>query len=171
MKLNFTAEDVSRLVNSKLKGKIGTLRSKESLTLLATELWESIANRYCVEIPSAQAGDFSMSDISISTPVETKTGCDIRISVDPDALHRYSLVKEDGGYTGSGVYDIFGLITQGYSTKTAVGYWADKQGVAKSMGYVLSLSKREPNPFIQEVANEFETIHGGVTVELPELWS
>ena len=180
MKINFSQNDVNSFLNqsSNIKNRISKNRSaynSVSANSLAIELWNDIIDEYCRTVPAAEAGDFSLSDISISEPISTDFGVDLKIEVSPEALHRYSLrIGSDSSdrYTGSGVYDIFGLITRGYSARSSVvGFWVDRHGVAKESGYITSLRKRSPNPFIKDAVSAFESRHADVTVDLPELWS
>lgn len=182
MKINFGEKQLESMVRGiassasfrkKYAGKVSGLLSNEQMISVAKELWEDIAQAYANTVPSSTGSDFTLSDIFISMPTDTVDGVLVRIEVSEDALHRYSLLRNPdtpGEYTGSGVYDILGLLTQGYHTKTVVGCWANRQGVAKNAGYILSLKDRDPNPFIKDAANAFAARHVGVEVKLPELW-
>lgn len=182
MKLNFGVNHCKQIINDvvgsrefrkKYGGKLSGILSDKQIVALAEELWKMIAAAYADTIPSANGDDFTLSDISISTPTNSSGGMSVVIKVNESTLHRYSLLRDPntpGEYTGKGVYDIFGLLTRGYHTKTVVGCWADKQGVAKDMGYILSLKSRSPNPFIRDAVSAFVSKHSGVEVKLPELW-
>ena len=182
MKINFGEKQLEQMLRGitssasfrkKYAGKVSGLLSNEQMINLAKELWEDIAQAYADTVPSSTGSDFTLSDISISTPTDTADGVLVRIEVNEDALHRYSLLRNpdvQDEYTGSGVYDILGLLTQGYHTKTVVGCWANRQGVAKNTGYILSLKDRDPNPFVKDAVDAFTAKHAGVGVKLPALW-
>lgn len=83
-----------------------------------------------------------------------------------------------GSGESTGVYDIFGLLTQGYtiSGRVPVGQWHSENIAFEVLGsqdygdHIPARPKREGNPFVAGVVKTFEARYPGLKIEFPELW-
>lgn len=80
----------------------------------------------------------------------------------------------DAYFTGKGVYDIFGLFTQGYTNaKPVYGYWWDNKtdaGESSFGGYMRSKTNRQGSDFIKQTIEAFKRKYPSIEVEYPRLW-
>lgn len=99
----------------------------------------------------------------------------VRIVFDDRALERPSLVGWDGLPVGDGVYDIIGLLTQGYSASDYVyGDWTTYTGTDtdRGNGRIRSKISRPPNSFMSDAISAFEREYAqyNFIVHYPALW-
>lgn len=78
-------------------------------------------------------------------------------------------------FTGKGVYDIIGLLTQGYGhdgpVKTVYGYWWDnKNDNELATESTINRRQRAGDDFVTRAVNAFKQKYPGVDVEYPKLW-
>ena len=176
--------------------------SEEDMRAMAEELYTAIVNAYKAEVKTRGADYFDMSTIRVGKPTKAAKGkTRLRITFNSKGLSRRSLhvrnerdvdqwsregvrtsnyyrydLKNWGDtyFTGSGVYDIFGLFTQGYATKAVYGEWWDNEsdnGEAAYPGFKgRSLPVRVGSDFITRTVNEFKRKYPSVEVEYPRLW-
>lgn len=141
---------------------------KNQLTELAKELRNKIVNAYN-QATSVYARKMGVGKIHVGiSKIDKRSGEWVIDVVFPsDLLKRDSLTGAGGVPTGSGVYDIFGLITQGYpKIHSVVGVWE-----GRNSGLPISNKRvRSPNSFISDTINDFEMQHPGVKVDYPRLW-
>ena len=91
----------------------------------------------------------------------------VDISFPDSLLSRDSLTGWRGSPTGRGVYDIFGLITQGYPRiKRVYGVWEGRNN-GKPISNKIS---RPPNSFISDTISSFEANHPGIKIDYPYEW-
>lgn len=167
--------------------------SEEEMRQLALELQKMVVAAYKAEVKTSGADYFDESMIRIGKPVRAAKGrTRLRVIFDSKGLSRRSLYIGDKGsryhyetvlskgyaddyFTGKGVYDIFGLFTQGYSTKPVYGSWWDNQtdnGEASfgKSSHMRSLPKRQGSDFITRTIREFTAKYPSVEVEYPRIW-
>lgn len=80
---------------------------------------------------------------------------------------------QDGHFTGSGVYDIIGLFTNGWgddTTPTVYGTWLDPETEEEWRNHTKSRNRKSGNPFIKHAIRQFKLRHPYVEVEFPALW-
>lgn len=166
---------------------------------IATELYEAIIEAYKAEVKTPGADYFDISTVKVGRPTKGSKGkTRLRIIFDEKGLRRRSLHRkqysddpdypyseriyynkrktsyDDWQFTGKGVYDIFGLFTQGYSTKQVYGNWWDNEsdkGEADYPGFSgRSLPVREGSDFITRTIEAFKLKYPSIEVEYPRLW-
>lgn len=141
---------------------------KNQMTELAKKLRNDIVDAYN-QATSQYARKMGVSRIrvGISKVDKLTQGWVVDIVFPGDMLRRDSLTGAGGVPTGSGVYDIFGLITHGYPKIGSVfGVWEGRNG-----GLPISNKRvRSPNSFISDTIDSFEAQHPGVEVSYPRLW-
>lgn len=169
----------------------------EQMRSIAAELRDMIIAAYKKEVSTKGADYFDVSEVHVGTPLKprTKDGkVRLRVIFSDKALSRRSLhsrtpakagnhkaqyvysPKNWGGdyFTGRGVYDIFGLFTQGYDAKPVYGEWWDNEtdsGEANYKGFRgRSLSHRMGSDFIAKTIREFQVKYPSIEVEYPRLW-
>lgn len=159
--------------------------TEEEMKHMAEELRDRIVDAY-LGIVADPAAYFDISGIRINSPRQGETRWKLNITFSAKSLHRYSLSTnwndkgvhqkfdkwgDEGNYTGKGVYDIFGLLTQGYSTKPVYGFWADQGGEESSAhGLIRSLPFRAANDFISRTIIQFKNDYPTIGVRYPALW-
>lgn len=172
---------------------------EEEMRDIATELYMAIVDAYKAEVRTEGADWFDLNTICVGKPTKASKGkVRLRITFSEKGLARKSLHRrqyttdpsypytsrtyydrhkthyDDWQFTGSGVYDIFGLFTQGYDTKPVYGEWWDNQGNAGEVRYPgftgRSLSKRSGSDFITRTIKQFCRKYPQVEVEYPKLW-
>ena len=132
--------------------------SEQEIRAMAEELKDQVIEAYLGAV--SIGAQFDTSTVSVGDYSSNKEQASIKISFDGSGLYRPSLYSEK---YPDGVYDIFGLLTHGYTAKGEVyGLWRDKR--------IASLHKRPPSNFLKMVADEFENTHAGVQVILPDEW-
>lgn len=105
-----------------------------------------------------------------SSPVisDVSNNC-VRITFPSESLFRPSLERKDGKSTGSDVYDIIGLFTQGWSyskEKRPFGYWVGKEG----LGIIGARSSQKGNPIISKTIENFKSKYPNVVINYPNRW-
>ena len=112
----------------------------------------------------------------------------ISIKFPPSSIKRPSLVgfssskkwaDANGGYersTGKGVYDIFGLFTNGVSSSNKVyGYWVygniKNSDTYEETYWVKGRQNRAANHFITDICSRYERNYPGLKIILPKLWA
>lgn len=186
--LNFLKTPEGREVVKQQGANLGY--TDEELTALAVELRAMITDAF-IGIQRQAHPHFDDSAVKIQVirnAQKPRLGADkyIRITYTSKTLHRYSLVAHDQSnksgslyegselyHTGGGIDDIFALVTQGYSThKRVFGFWADLDGWERDDygGVTASLTHREPNAFLSETIQKFQTMHPDVEVQYPDEW-
>jgi len=148
--------------------------SELEMTALAEELLNDIINAYFGILKETKKY-FNVDAVKIGNARKLKNGWKLIISFPDKILSRKSLNRVDGkGFINeAGVYDIFGLFTQGYTARKPVyGYWWDNEANdgERETGLVKSLTHRAANPFIINAVNEFRNRHPGIEVTLPSGW-
>ena len=154
----------SHLNNSKnkkqIKGQfleINQDRMKNLAQEMAAQLWRGVSAR----IHSMEPEDIIVGDIE-----ETNDGFKIAISFDKEALHRNSMAH-DGFNTlekyEDGIDNIVLLFTRGYKARSRVyGIW-DTYKKGKWLhwheGIDTSRQERDPDPFLQEIVDDFNSKH------------
>lgn len=173
--------------------------SEEEMIAIATELYMAIVKAYKAEIQTEGADWFDLDTIRVGKPTKAKNGkIRVRIIFSEKGLARRSLHRsrysgdpdypyksriyynrrktqyDDWQFTGKGVYDIFGLFTQGYDTKPVYGEWWDNESNTGEAGFNdfkgRSLPKRGGSDFITKTINRFRKKYPQVEVEYPKLW-
>lgn len=150
------------------QAKIAKNLPKDKTTALARELRKDIINAYYAVVADSEA-KLDVKRITVGTPKLNKTTNQwyVEVKFADGVLSRPSLLSPNKtGHTGRGVYDIFGLLTQGYEAKSVYGIW---QG-HNSDNPIRSKRVRRGNPFITTTINQFQAKHPGVTVRYPTLW-
>ena len=142
-----------------------TLLSKTDIIKAGERLKQLL---YAAILSSMNSKHFNINGIIVNSPTQDSDGiCYLKVSFTDEALHRDSLLGEDSGYTGEGVYDIVGLLTNGYDTdKQVYGYWENQDK------WVYSKKHLTAKPFITEAVDQFniEYTHMGVQVTYPKEW-
>lgn len=161
----------------------------------AQDLRNRIIRAYLAEIRNGQAKYFDMSTIDIKVMPTRKNGkVSIQIVFKGEGLWRDSLFavsqsraadsgylnrfgsqsgRDQGYYTGRGVYDIIGLFTQGYDTVPVYGNWVDprtKREASWARGNIKSLSHREGSDFVRKAVEQFMKDYPYIDVTYPDLW-
>ncbi len=167
--------------------------SEEDMKRIASELQQLIVAAYKNEVRTSGAGYFDETTIRIGKPTKAAKGkTRLRIIFNAKGLRRRSLYVGDRGhqyhyetnlsqgydedyFTGKGVYDIFGLFTQGYHTKPVYGSWWDNEtdsGEAPfgKSSHIRSLPNRQGSDFIARTIHEFTAKYPSIEVEYPKLW-
>lgn len=152
------------------------------IKIMADELRTCIVNAYLGIVQDPEKY-FDISTTEIEDPKvgysSNKEGIvgnvELKITFDGDGLYRESLYNPDGSegayYTGTGVYDIFGLLTRGYATKSVVGFWVNPQtGAIHGDDKILNRRSRVPDAFIRNAVDDFEKKYPGVQITLPPEW-
>lgn len=158
---------------------------------IAEELSDMIIDAYLDEVKHS-GKYFDRDTIRIGKPhvaAEGKTR--VRITFDKKGLFRQSLVVGDGGYgygnatspyqfydtnglsyyaTGPGVYDIIGLLTQGYSTKPVYGYWWNNKNNTEGDIRIKNKTSRAGSNFVTRAVNAFKVKYPYIDVKYPALW-
>lgn len=161
--------------------------SEEDMKRLAEELRDRIVSAYLGVVADPDAY-FDVSGIKINPPRKTETKWELTVTFSAKSLYRYSLSTswnsrgvhlkfnkhgDEGNYTGTGVYDIFGLLTQGYkSTKSVYGYWTGQNGEERNIPpyAIRSLPIRAANDFISQTIIQFKNDYPTIGVRYPALW-
>lgn len=98
----------------------------------------------------------------------------ITLTVDKEALRRDSLLTRYGGKPiGSGVYDIIGLFTQGYTAnKFVYGYWDSKSAYVRSHSLLNGSAGLQSHDFIDKAIEGFKLKypHYQMEISYPALW-
>lgn len=152
--------------------------SKEELKAAAQELKESLIDAFLAEQTQPESErEFARGLVRVNIRGSDTTGYKASITFYEDALSRESLLGIDGQtHTGDGVYDIFGLFTQGYhASKRVIGWWVtyDERGSFSGDKYdrpIPSLQTRYPSNFISDTIRAFERKYPGIYVKYPDLW-
>ncbi len=171
--------------------------TEEQMRSIATELRDMVIAAYKKEVRTKGADYFDVSEVHIGTPLKprTKDGkVRLRVIFSSKALSRRSLhsrtpskaenherqyvysPKNWGNdyFTGRGVYDIFGLFTQGYDAKPVYGEWWDNETDAGEANYKgfrgRSLPHRAGSDFITKTIRKFNAKYPSIEVEYPRLW-
>lgn len=140
----------------------------DPMTNLAKELRDDIVAAYN-QTTSVNARSMGVSKIYVGVPKIDKSSSSwvVDISFSDSLLSRDSLTGWRGAPTGRGVYDIFGLITQGYPRiKRVYGVWEGRNN-GKPISNKIS---RPPNSFISDTISSFEANHPGIKIDYPYLW-
>ena len=135
---------------------------------LSKELRNDIVEAYN-QTTSVNARLMGVSKIYVGVPkIDKSTGSwVVDISFPDSLLSRDSLTGWRGSPTGRGVYDIFGLFTQGYPRiKRVYGVWEGRNN-GKPISNKIS---RPPNSFISDTISSFEASHPGIKIDYPYLW-
>lgn len=117
---------------------------------------------------------FGSAYVKVGKVRQTKDGYKVNINFSEHALYRPSLIGRNGKSTGSGVDDIFALITNGTSKQGKVyGYWTY---YSKGMGYgaqenwTRAWLPRHPKPFIEAIIKKYEAVNPGLKITYPPSW-
>lgn len=171
------------------------LLSDAQMRVAAQDLRNRIVKAYLDEIGTSEAKYFDMSTIDIQVRTAKKDGkIPIQVIFKGEGLWRDSLFvgnqggaegnaylnhhglnigQDKGYYTGRGVYDIIGLFTQGYDTRTVYGGWVDprtKREANWARGNVKSLNYRSGSDFVRRMVEEFMKDYPYIEVTYPALW-
>ena len=141
---------------------------KNTIKDIAKELRKDIINAYN-SATSSNANPIDVRRIHVNTvrADDTAEGWVIDISFTGGVLERESLLNQIGGRTGTGVYDIFGLLTNGYPLiKRTAGIWEGRNDNKP----IRNKRVRSPNSFISDTIESFKSRHPGVEVRYPTLW-
>lgn len=131
---------------------------EEEIKQLAQELKQSIIEAYLNIV--SQGAAFDVSTVSVNNYNTKGDEASIKITFNGSGLWRPSLFPKK---YPDGVYDIFGLIANGYHAERRVfGEWRGRR--------ISSQTFRAPNDFLQKVASDFELTHDGIQVILPDEW-
>ena len=151
---------------------------KDEMIQLANQLKNDIINAF-LSIVQDPEKEFKANLVRVYPPKVNKNNqWHLTISFGQKALFRPSLYNWDSEnqqdtFTGSGVYDIFGLFTQGYVSKPVYGDWVKDNGhgdwdeVAHN---IRSKTARAANSFITDTINAFKKEHPLIEVEYPKEW-
>lgn len=155
------------------------------LLQIAEEIKDKIINTFLSITNHASLIDaqdyFGSSYVKIGKVRHLKAADRVSISFSSHALYRPSLWAGSSekyptaGYTGSGVKDIFALITNGTSKSGNVyGYWSyydagEKQYVGNE-GWTRAWLPRIGKPFIQKIINKYESLYPGIEIDCPPEW-
>lgn len=155
------------------------------LLQIAEEIKDEIINTFLSITNHASLVDaqdyFGSSYVKIGKVRHLKASDRVSISFSSHALYRPSLwamtSKEhsSAGYTGSGVKDIFALITNGTSKSGNVyGYWtyydSGTQGYTGDTNWTRAWLPRIGKPFIQKIINKYESLYPGIKINCPTEW-
>lgn len=172
------------------------LLTDEQMRIAAQDLRNRIIKAYLAEIKNSSAKYYDMSSIDIRVKAARKNGkVPIQIVFKGEGLWRDSLFavsqnkaegngylnrfgasfeRDQGYYTGRGVYDIIGLFTQGYGpTKTVYGNWVDprtKHEADWTRGSIKSLNHRQGSDFVRRAVEDFMRDYPYIEVTYPALW-
>lgn len=141
---------------------------KSNLRSVALELRKDIVKAYN-STTSNNANRLTVEHININSIKASASGTswEINITFAHGVLERESLLNAIGGRTGTGVYDIFGLLTNGYPLiKRTAGIWEGRNNNLP----IRNKRIRNPNPFIYNTIKSFESRHPDVKVEFPVEW-
>lgn len=154
----------------------GRAYSAESMRKIAYRLRDDIIAAYQREVKDASPyAKFDVADTSVYTKGFADGSASITILFRDDALRRPSLYRRNWEPTGSGVYDIFGLLTQGYSASNyTYGIWVHNDGTditdEGSDGIIRSLKSRQGSDFINKVIEKYRVMFPDITFRWPKLW-
>ena len=173
--------------------------TEEQMRSMAQELADMIVDAYLSVVRHSDKY-FDRSTIRVGIPRSGKNGSTrLRVTFDRRGLSRrsYAASLEDvsnldarlGGpltpyryrtsangldyyFTGKGVYDIIGLLTQGYGpVKTVYGYWWDnKNDNEGDLRSSINKRQRAGDDFVSRAVAAFKQKYPGVEVEYPRLW-
>lgn len=173
--------------------------SEAEMKEIASELVNAIVQAYFGVIKESRKY-FNTKGVIINKPYNNKDGTwGLTISFPDKILYRHSLYSDApkkyggaktkpldpfsrdskylGDFTGVGVYDIFGLITQGSSISKAVyGSWWDNStndGTRKDVKnpiHIFPNQKREPNSFIADAIKKFQDKYPLIEISFPKKW-
>ncbi len=177
--------------------KVSSFYSEEEMRAIAAELRDMVIAAYQREVRTKGADYFDVSGVHVGKPMKprAKDGkVRLKVTFSSRALSRRSLHSRqpvaagshktkyvyapknwgDDYFTGKGVYDIFGLFTQGYDAKPVYGEWWDNESDAGEANYRgfkgRSLTHREGSDFITRTIREFNMKYPSIEVEYPRLW-
>ena len=177
--------------------KISPFYTEDQMRAIAAELRDMVIAAYKREVRTKGADYFNVSEVHVGKPIKprAKDGkIRLKVTFSSRALSRRSLhsIRPAGAashqrkyvyspknwgddyFTGKGVYDIFGLFTQGYDAKPVYGEWWDNEADAGEVNYFgfkgRSLTHREGSDFITKTIQEFKTKYPSIEVEYPRLW-
>lgn len=151
---------------------------------LALELKEDIVNAFLDETTQQNRMDsatyFNSKNVKVTAPTISDDGLSLAVDIKFSkwALSRKSLYNPRDGKiifsNNKGVYDIFGLFTQGYTAKSVVrgfwGLWDNDELVDDVDGPLGSRAHRDPSSFISDTIQKFADKHPGVQIAYPEEW-
>lgn len=167
--------------------------SQEEIVRISEELRQKIIDGYYNAITENRSeASQSIEEFIVGSPVKRASGSwQINLSISEKHLYRPSLHKEGSRneYTGEGIKDIIALITSGYKTNGRVyGYWVDwsyTRGYERKFGtrrvhsgedmgeksvLISNKVRREPNPFIKRIVEEFNEKYTTILVKFPAEW-
>lgn len=164
--------------------------SEQEMKQIALELRNAIIEAY-LSLVKDQGKYFDTNSVKVNSPREQSDGTwKLSVSFPDKVLFRRSLYSDSpkkgkgatsvktstgtGYFTGSGVYDIIGLFTQGYSASRSVyGTWWDNQyddGDRGNLGLIRSLRHRSSNDFVSRTIEAFKLKYPTIEVSYPSEW-
>jgi len=152
---------------------------EEQLRQIAEHLKNDIINEFLRITSHASLVDaqdyFNDTKVKIGKLQHLKSGDKVNISFSSKALFRPSLMNRNGQPTGSGINDIFALITNGTTKKTNLyGYWTYYDDWAKSFTLETNWTRawlpRQAKPFIEQIIKQYEAAYPGLKITYPPEW-
>lgn len=163
---------------------LGINTGREQMLSIAKDLKNDIIAAYLriVSDPQYAKMAFDAADsVKISVGVAGKSGDNkyiVRIQFTNKALARPSLFRDYAftEQTGTGVYDIFGLLTHGvHYDYYRFGIWAHLDSGGEytddgSPGFIRSVKDRAANTFINDVINKYQAKYPYIEFRWPAEW-
>ena len=185
-----SANEINALLEDYLKSKDGqdflkkqgisiSFYNEEQLRQIAEHLKNDIINEFLRITNHASLVDaqdyFGGAYVKVGKVSHTKNGDKVNINFSDHALYRPSLVGRNGKPTGSGVNDIFALITNGTSKQARVyGYWTYyddvSEGYTGDEGWTRAWLPRRGKPFIEAIIKHYEAANPGLKITYPPNW-
>lgn len=191
-----SANEINTLLEDYLKSSDGrdflkkqgvsiSFYNEEQLRQIAEHLKNDIINeflRITNHASEVNAKEYFMgTNVKVGKVRHNKDGDKVVINFSDFSLYRPSLWASSSekyptaGYTGSGVKDIFALITNGTSKSGNVyGYWSyydtgEKQYVGNE-GWTRAWLPRRGKPFIEAIIKHYEAAYPGLKITYPPNW-
>jgi len=191
-----SANEINTLLEDYLKSSDGrdylkkqgvsiSFYNEEQLRQIAEHLKNDIINEFLRITNHASLIDaqdyFSSARVKVGKVSHTKNGDKVNINFSDHSLYRPSLwamtskKHSSAGYTGSGVKDIFALITNGTSKSGDVyGYWTyydnGTQGYTGDTNWTRAWLPRRGKPFIEAIIKHYEAANPGLKITYPPSW-
>lgn len=151
--------------------------SKDEVKAIANDL-KNMLVQYSTGVCKSCNSLLDSDSIRVNRPTEQKDGrYKITLTINKDDLKRDSLLNKapwNGGKPiGTGVYDIVGLYTQGYTAKKyAYGWWDSESTFIRTHSLINGVPGLKPHDFIDRAINDFRTKYANYKMDItyPSLW-
>ncbi len=184
-----SANDINAILENYLKSKDGqdflkkqgisiSFHNEEQLRQIAEHLKNDIINEFLRITNHASLVDaqdyFGSAYVKVGKVSHTKSGDKVNINFSDHALYRPSLVGRNGKPTGSGVDDIFALITNGTNKQARVygnwTYYSEGLGYGAETTWTRAWLPRRAKPFIEAIIKHYEAANPGLKITYPPSW-